>query len=188
MQQLSFATDGQTRRGSGVKTAGRRCAEVSPDRERDAVPSPEACARELLAGIPAVMRFIRHQMRAHRGVELTVPQFRALIFVNQSDDASLSAMAEHLGLSLPSASRMVELLVQRGLVRRGVQCNDRRRVSLSLTRPGERAFRTALMATEVALAHGLRRLSRRSLGQIMTAMRILNRAFAPEDRRGGRPR
>ncbi|MBI4578561.1 MAG: MarR family transcriptional regulator, partial [Planctomycetes bacterium] len=74
------------------------------------------CARHLLATVPVVMRFIRHEMRRHRRGGVTVPQFRALVFVSNHADASLSAMAEHLGLSLPAASRLVQGLVQRGLM------------------------------------------------------------------------
>ena len=143
--------------------------------------SPDLCARELLAGVPAIMRFIRHQMRRNRQVELTVPQFRALVFLTHAEDASLSAMAEHLGLSLPAASRMVELLVKRGLMERRAQPNDRRRVSLSLTRRGRETFQTAFAATQVALSRSFGSLSRRELTQIVAAMQILNRVFTPEN-------
>jgi DNA-binding MarR family transcriptional regulator len=143
--------------------------------------SADACARELLAGVPSIMRFLRSQMRRHRQSGLTVPQFRALVFVSQNGDASLSAMAEQLGLSLPAASRMVELLVQRGLMQRQARPNDRRCVSLSLTRRGGATFRTALRATQVALAERFEALSSRELSQINGAMRILGRLFAPEN-------
>jgi DNA-binding MarR family transcriptional regulator len=140
----------------------------------------DRCARGVLIGVPAVMRFMRSQMRRHRQAELTVPQFRALVFASQNHDASLSAMAEHLGLSLPAASRMVDLLVKRGLMKRQARSGDRRSVSLSLTGRGSTVFRAALQATQVALAQRLRTLAADELSRVNGAMQILGRIFAPE--------
>ena len=128
------------------------------------------------------MRFMRCQMRGHRQAELTVPQFRALIFLSHNDDASLSAMAEHLGLSLPAVSRMVDLLVKRSLLKRQARSSDRRCVSLSLTERGQATFRAAMQATRAALAERLRTLSTQERSLVSGAMGILERLFAPESR------
>jgi DNA-binding MarR family transcriptional regulator len=136
------------------------------------------CAAGLLASVPAVMRFIRQEMRAHRQAQLSVPQFRALVFVSLSDEPSLSAMAEHLGLSLPAASRLVDLLVKRGLMGRRVDVADRRRVSLSLTARGRATCRRARRATQAALARRFERLSAQDLALVSRALGILGHAFA----------
>jgi DNA-binding MarR family transcriptional regulator len=138
----------------------------------------DRCARGVLIGVPAVMRFMRSQMRRHRQAELTVPQFRALVFASQNHEASLSAMAEHIGLSLPAASRMVDLLVKRGLMKRRARSTDRRSVSLSLTGRGSTVFRASLQATQVALAQRLRKLTPDELSGISGAMQVLSRVFA----------
>jgi DNA-binding MarR family transcriptional regulator len=138
-----------------------------------------------MAAVPAVMRFIRSQMRGHRQAELSVPQLRSLIFVHLNEDTSVSAMAEHLGLSLPAASRTVELLVNRGLMRRRSRLDDRRKVSLSLTRRGTVAFRAAFRATQTALAFQFKALSLDELAQLSGAMLILSRVFEPGKRRRG---
>jgi DNA-binding MarR family transcriptional regulator len=142
-------------------------------------PSPDECARELLAAIPAVMRFIRNQMRRHRQSELTVPQFRTLVFLSHHPETTLSALAEYLGLSRPAASRMVDLLVKRGLMNRQIPPADRRQVALSLTRRGKEAFLAAHGATRVAMAGNLEKLSAPDLNRVREAMQILNRAFTP---------
>src|SRR3954447_10301930 len=64
---------------------------------------PLACARTMLDGLPLVMWFIRQHMRRHRTRGLSVPQFRALVLIDRFPEASLSAIAEHLGSTLPSA-------------------------------------------------------------------------------------
>lgn len=148
--------------------------------------TPERCAREVLAGIPAVMDFIRQQMRQHRRPELTVPQFRTLVFLSHHDCSSLSEVAEHVGISLSSMSRMVDLLVKRGLLERGTKAGDRRRVSLQLTRRGKSAFHAACSATQVALARSFRALPRRDLERVCAAMQMLDELFATSLRRAKR--
>jgi MarR family transcriptional regulator for hemolysin len=124
------------------------------------------------------MRYIRHEMRTHRHARLSVPQFRALVFVSGNGDASLSALAEHLGLSLPTASRMVDLLVRRGLLERHVDAADRRRVALALTARGRATYQWARRATQTALAGQFAALSAAQRGLISQAMRLLNRMFS----------
>jgi MarR family transcriptional regulator for hemolysin len=124
------------------------------------------------------MRFIRSQMRSHRKHSLSVPQFRALVFASVNRDPSLSAMAEHIGISLPTASRMVDLLVRRGLMERRSAAADRRRVSLSLTARGQAVFRSARRATQAALALRFRSMTPDERSQICAALQTLSRVFA----------
>jgi hypothetical protein len=44
---------------------------------------PEESARKLLEVVPITMQDIRSEMRRRRTIDLTVPQFRALAFVNR---------------------------------------------------------------------------------------------------------
>jgi DNA-binding MarR family transcriptional regulator len=127
------------------------------------------------------MHFIRYQMRRHRQAGLSVPQFRALIYLSHNENASLSDIAEHLGLSLPATSRMVELLVKRGWMRRRSRSSDRRCICLSLTGRGRAVFEAALEATQVALRQRLKALSAGEVSLVSGAMQVLTRAFAPEN-------
>src|SRR4051812_38600064 len=101
--------------------------------------SADACARAMLDGMPQVMWFIRRQMRRHRTHWLSVRQFRTLVRRDRYPTASLSAVAENLGAALPTASRMVAGLVEKGLVHRRDCPTDRRQVSLGLTAKGRTA-------------------------------------------------
>lgn len=127
--------------------------------------------------MPLIVRFLHAQMRRHPQRGLTVPQFRALVFVSHNQEASLSAMAEHLGLSLPAASRAVNLLVNRGLMERQVRCDDRRSVSLSLSSQGKAVLRRSSRAARRALACQFKALTARDLGTISRAMKALSRAL-----------
>ena len=98
--------------------------------------TPEEAASELLEVVPVVMKEIRSEMRSQRSPDLTVPQFRALAFIDRNKDASLSAVANHMGLTLPSTSRLVDVLIARRLLTREDNPADRRRVKLAVTSRG----------------------------------------------------
>src|SRR5512136_939151 len=105
--------------------------------------SPETCAQEILEVVPLVMRTIRAEMRRHRTADLSVPQFRTLAFIDRNVDASLSDVAEHIGLTLPSMSKIVDGLVTRKLVTRQTAAEDRRRMMLALTTRGRSALQAS---------------------------------------------
>ena len=95
--------------------------------------SPSDCAREVLDVVPLAMRMIRNQLRKHGAREMSVPHFRTLIFLNRHGGASLSEVADHLGLTLPSMSELIDGLVNCGLATRKTDPDDRRRMILTLT-------------------------------------------------------
>src|SRR5579862_4141005 len=108
----------------------------------------EMCARRVLEVAPPVVRVLRNLMRTNRLQGLSVPQFRALALLNRTPNASLSMVADHVGSSLPAASRMVDGLVARKLVLRKECADDRRQISLVLTKRGSSAFKSSRMATQ----------------------------------------
>jgi DNA-binding MarR family transcriptional regulator len=141
----------------------------------------EECARLALLAIPGGMRFIRQQMRRNRGQDLTVPQFRSLIFVHYHPEGSLSPLADHIGLSLPAASRMVDGLVRRGLLIRKSHSGDRRCVRLALTARGNTVFRLARESTHRALAERMKSLPHRDLRMVRRALQIILDTLAHRD-------
>ncbi len=138
----------------------------------------EESASRLLDTVPQAMRCIRAEMRSHRGHDLTVPQFRTLNFVKRSPETSLSELADHLGLTLPSASKIVDGLVSQKLVTRRDSTTDRRRMELSLTRGGEAILGSARQATLDYLKGLLGRVSSEDLQTIIRAMTVLQPLFA----------
>ena len=138
------------------------------------------CAREVLDVVPAVMRPLRQQMRSHRAAGLSIPQFRALCFVERYDGASLSAVADHLDLSLPTVSRMVNGLVERGYMQRRSSVDDRRHVSLSLRAKGQAVMRQARSATQDFLADKFQYLTAAQREALCTAMHALRDVFQQE--------
>jgi DNA-binding MarR family transcriptional regulator len=138
--------------------------------------SPADCAGHILETVPVVMRAIRNEMRSHRGSDLSVPQFRVLVYLNRHEEASLSDIAEHMGSTLPSMSKMVDNLVARELVTRHMDPADRRRVILAPTALGRTMRQSAHKATKSRLAERLAVLSpseRRSIAEAMQALKSI---------------
>jgi DNA-binding MarR family transcriptional regulator len=135
-------------------------------------------ARQLLDTVPQIMRSIRSEMRSHRGHDLSVPQFRTLTFVNRNPEGSLSELADHLGLTLPSVSKLVDGLVNQKLITRRESKVDRRRLILSLTKDGDDILRIAHQATQDHLMDVLRGLSSEELSAILRALTLLQPLFA----------
>ena len=142
--------------------------------------SPDECARQILEAVPMVMCAIRSEMRSHRGADLSVPKFRVLIFLNRHEGASLSVIAEHLGLTLPSMSKMIDGLVARNMVTRQMDPKDRRRVTLVLTALGRSSMQSAYKATESRLAERLVVLPAAERRVIIEAMQVLASTFGSD--------
>jgi DNA-binding MarR family transcriptional regulator len=141
--------------------------------------SPDECAREVLEVVPLIMWAIRAQMRSHRTRDLTVVQFRALAFLGRNKGASLSDLAEHIGLTRPSASKLVDGLVGRRMVSRKADSVDRRRIRLTLTEKGASSLQAARGAAQAALAARLGALTSGEQATIWQAMRALHSLFTP---------
>ena len=134
----------------------------------------------VLEAVPLVMRVIRKELRARRDPDLTLPEFRALGFVNRNPGCPLNELAEHVGVEAPSASKLVENLVRRGLVRRIPHAVDRRRVQLSATAKGARSIERAFDHTRQFIAEHLAHLDKDEQDQLMQSMEILKEAFSRE--------
>ena len=142
--------------------------------------SLDECARQVLETVPLVMRTVRAEMRRHRAADLSVPQFRTLTFLSRQAGASLSQVAEHIGLTLPSMSSLVEGLVERKLILRKTHSVDRRRVTLTLTARGQSVLEAAHGATQAALAKKLAALAPQDRTIVVQAMQAVHPIFEPD--------
>jgi len=140
----------------------------------------EECAREILDVVPLGMRTIRAQLRRYSGSSLSLPQFRTLLFIDRHRGASISEAADHIGLTLPSMSTLVDGLVARSFVLRRAHEDDRRRMALMLTERGDAALRSARTGAQAYLSERLKPLPEAQRVTILRAMRILRRVFSEE--------
>ncbi len=136
------------------------------------------CARALIEVIPEIMQAIRAQVRHQRGPDLSVLQMRVLAFLDGHPGAPLSAVAEHVGLTLPSMSTQVTGLVKRNLIERAIAPIDRRYITLTLTAEGQARLTAALHGAQVNLAKTLTLLSSDERATVIQALQLLRAAFS----------
>jgi MarR family transcriptional regulator for hemolysin len=143
---------------------------------------PEESARKLLEVVPIIMQDIRSEMRRRRSLDLTVPQFRVLAFVNRNEGSSLWEVASHVGLTPPSTSRLVDGLIARGLMARNDYPADRRRVRLTVTGHGLAILEASTQGTVSYLADKLSGVDADNREAIDKAVEALRTVFATNTR------
>jgi DNA-binding MarR family transcriptional regulator len=114
-------------------------------------------------------------MRRQRLAGMSVPQLRALALLDREGQCTLSAVAEHVGTTLPSMSRMIQSLVCEQMVRRGDGVADRRTVCLEITDKGRRLVKAAREAAAEHLASQVALLSGDEVARLTEAMAALKR-------------
>jgi len=72
------------------------------------------------------------------GEEVTLTQYRSLVVLASRGPQGVAALAEAVAVTPPTASRLVDRLVRKGLVRRRTDRRDRRQVRIGLTEAGRR--------------------------------------------------
>lgn len=91
--------------------------------------------------------------------DLTLPQFRALVFIAQRGPTSSSALADALDVHPSSITRLVDRLVTKRLVARHASPIDRREIHLSLTATGRSVVERVTRARRRDLTSILKHLS-----------------------------
>jgi DNA-binding MarR family transcriptional regulator len=91
-------------------------------------------------------------------------QLRVLLAIDRHGPLNLSTLAARLDLSVPSASRLVDRLVEAGYVTRAVAEHSRREVALAVATKGRRALGQ------------LRRSRSRAIGEVLAQMSPSQRA------------
>ena len=121
-----------------------------------------------------IMRAMRAEVRRRRLPELSLPQFRALAFIGRNEGAALSDVAAFLGLGLPSASKLIDGLVDSKFVIRETAPGDRRRVQLGLSPAGHAKYHVMVRQARNFLAGKVAHFSEaqlRQLSEVLTALR-----------------
>jgi DNA-binding MarR family transcriptional regulator len=97
--------------------------------ERDVVVDAVLSASRVLVAVAA-------RSLAEVADEVTLTQYRSLVVLASRGPQSVAALAEAVAVTPPTASRLCDRLVRKGLVRRREDTRDRRAVRLALTITG----------------------------------------------------
>jgi DNA-binding MarR family transcriptional regulator len=99
--------------------------------------SQESPYREVMEAQKAISReLFRTTMPEWIHLDLTMGQLKTLMALASQPTLNVSTLAETLNISKPTASILVDQLVQRGYVARTEDAEDRRRTLLTLSQQG----------------------------------------------------
>jgi DNA-binding MarR family transcriptional regulator len=85
-----------------------------------------------------IQRFMRQQLSVSSKLShLSLLQLETMIFLNQQVDAQMLDIANYLQITKPTATSLLDKLVEGDLVTRNSDAKDRRLVKLSLTEKGK---------------------------------------------------
>lgn len=120
------------------------------------VPPDTALAAAVDTLLMAAIGLTTRTLASSPARDLTVPQWRMLALLDESAGGiRLTDLADATGMSLPSASRMVNRLVTRGFVRSEPDPADRRAVQITLTAAGRSTVDDVLRRRHEAVATAL---------------------------------
>jgi len=137
----------------------------------------EKCAASVMETIPLAMRFIRADIRSRNSTTMSVPQFLSLAFLDHNPGASLSDLAEHLGVTRATASANTERLVQRDFVHRCDDPKERRRIVLNLTEAGKLHLEECRAQTRERISELLNSLTEQQIVLIEEGLTLLKEVF-----------
>jgi len=144
--------------------------------------SPAQTAASVMENVPLLMRLLRTKFREKRVGDLSMAQFRTLAFVDANHGASLSDAACHIGLGLPSMSKLVDALVNGKLLTRNMHETDRRRICLALTDEGKRELDDAYQHTQSFFAEKFAELTDDERAQIVDTLNKMKDLFTLNSR------
>ena len=130
--------------------------------------------------LPTVWNRIRSNLRAAaiKKFGISLDQFHTLRYIRRGYD-TVTSLAEVWQISAPATSQAVEVLVQKGLVTRTQQQEDRRCVRLALTPYASKILDENYDETLEWVKQKMLHMSKDELETVKRAMQILQSTFSP---------
>jgi len=115
---------------------------VAPAKSRPSDAGKDAHGYEALWGawdeFFAAVNAARGRAAREQADGLTIPQYRLLSAIAELPEARSGELAERVGVSPPTTTRMLSGLERAGIVRRKARPGDRRTITIALTAKGRR--------------------------------------------------
>ena len=119
----------------------------------------------------------RSTVTAWGNLELTAPQLKVLFILEFKGQATIGKIAEALGVGQPTASHLVDRLVQAGLARRVESPTDRRYTLTDLTESGKMMVRRLQQGSLDRLQNCLAQLDEQDLAALRQGLQSLVRVL-----------
>lgn len=114
-------------------------------------------------------------------LQLTFPQFKMVMLISNKEPASVSCLADALGIGDPTASHLIDKLHKAGLAKREEDPSDRRRALVALSDKGRKLV-DKLIAPKDWISDSLRRMEVEDLEALKKGLEALVRLV--EERAG----
>jgi DNA-binding MarR family transcriptional regulator len=119
------------------------------------------------------------------GLELTISQLKSLMFIDFEGSTNSRKLASALGVTPPNVTGIIDRLVEKKLVSRTENPEDRRIATLALTSRGK-AVLTKLQETKRSLRESiLKRLTLEELSCLLYGLSAIAREFEAEQKENG---
>lgn len=110
---------------------------------------------------------------AEVGEEVTLTQYRSLVVLASHGPQRVAALADAVGVTPPTASRMCDRLVKKGLVTRRADRRDRRQVRIALSTAGRHLVDTVTVRRRAEIEQLIAAIPTESRGEVIAALRRL---------------
>lgn len=141
-------------------------------------------ATKIIEIIPYLSRVVaaeaRHELDAERGT-LTLTHLRVLAHTRRQPGCSLGDLARAREVSLPTMSKMISGLVDKGLLTREQDPENRRVVRIELTSEGERLYLAIVSRVRRRIAERLERLKPEERATTVQVLECLAALFASRE-------
>ncbi len=128
---------------------------------------------ELYRGI---LRLLLHStLQEWLVLDMTLAQIKVLFLLDQEVEASVGAVAQMIGIGVPTASQLIDRLVQAGSAQRFERVTDRRYTLVSLTPEGKQLVQRLREGHTERLRHWLASLNEEEQVQLRAGLLALAR-------------
>jgi DNA-binding MarR family transcriptional regulator len=117
-------------------------------------------------------------LSAAEASDLTLPQWRALVVIGKADGVRVGDAAARIGISLPSASRLIRRLERRGYVSTERDESDRRGTIVRLTKQGAEVRAEVIGRRRQLMQEALARQPGKLPKELSRGLRTIAQAFA----------
>src|SRR3954468_13259967 len=129
-------------------------------------------AVEAAMAVSRVFHGISGRSAAELPHELTLPQLRALVVLDDEATVTVKALAERLGIQPSTTTRLVDRLIAKHLIERTQGVEDRREVLLSLSAAGRRVVGQSMEFRRRAIREVLESLTRAERASVLDAFAV----------------
>lgn len=137
---------------------------------------------DLMEMLFKISRLMKEKMSFRNDlIHLSVLQIQTLVYLSQNEKVSMSDIAQHFLIELPSATSLINKLVDQDLVKRYEDQQDRRLVMITLTETGKIMFEQAMSQRKKKFEKILSYLSAKEKQDLLSIFKTLDNKLQKEN-------